>query len=29
MHDTNIFLPIEQRDFVPGDLEEEFLFAYR
>lgn len=29
MHDTNIFLPIEQRDFAPGDLEQEFLFAYR
>ena len=29
MHDTNIFLPIEQRDFTPGDLEQEFLFAYR
>lgn len=28
-HDTNIFLPIEQRDFTPGDLEQEFLFAYR
>jgi hypothetical protein len=29
IHDTNIFLPIEQRDFAPGDLEQEFLFAYR
>ena len=29
MHDTSIFLPIEQRDFAPGDLEQEFLFAYR
>ena len=29
MHDTNIFLPIEQRDFTPGDLEQELLFAYR
>jgi hypothetical protein len=29
MHDTNIFLPIEQRDYATGDLEQEFLFAYR
>lgn len=29
MHDTDIFLPIEHRDFTPGNLEQEFLFAYR
>jgi hypothetical protein len=29
MHDTNIFLPIEQRNYTPGDFQQEFLFAYR
>lgn len=29
MHDTNIFLPIEQSDYTPGDIQQEFLFAYR
>ncbi|SSY69950.1 Uncharacterised protein [Priestia megaterium] len=28
-HDTNIFLPIEQKDYKVGDKEQEFLFAYR
>jgi hypothetical protein len=28
-HDTKIFLPIEGRNYAPGDLEQEFLFAYR
>lgn len=28
-HDTNIFLPIEQKDYKAGDKEQEFLFAYR
>lgn len=29
MHDTNIFLPIEQCNYSPGDFRQEFLFAYR
>ena len=29
MHDTSIFLPIEQRNYTPGDFQQEFLFAYR
>jgi len=29
MHDTNIFLPIEQRNYTPGEFQQEFLFAYR
>jgi hypothetical protein len=29
MHDANIFLPIEQHNYTPGDFQQEFLFAYR
>ena len=29
MHDINIFLPIEQSNYTPGNFQHEFLFAYR
>jgi hypothetical protein len=29
VHDTSIFLPIESKDYVKGNKEQEFLFAYR
>ncbi|UOO43862.1 hypothetical protein I0292_26140 (plasmid) [Priestia megaterium] len=28
-HDTNVFIPIERKDYEIGDKEQEFLFAYR
>lgn len=28
-HDTKLFLPIESKEYIPGDLEQEYLFAYR
>jgi hypothetical protein len=28
-HDTNIFFPIEHCNYTPGDVQQEFLFAYR
>lgn len=28
-HDTRIFLPIESADYVPGNEEQQYLFAYR
>lgn len=28
-HDTKLFLPIESKEYMPGDLEQEYLFAYR
>jgi hypothetical protein len=28
-HDTNLFLPIESKDYQKNDKEQEFLFAYR
>jgi hypothetical protein len=28
-HDTNIFKKVETKDYIPGDQEQNFLFAYR
>lgn len=28
-HDNDVFLPIENRDYIPGDAEQECLYAYR
>ncbi len=28
-HDKEIFKPIEDKDYIPGDVEQEFIFAYR